>query len=796
MKRLLIVIYIFSFGLLAQNDVYDIQQSTGELYEYAEFANTEKIDFSISEVLENSDLQYSKLETDNHSIGFTSDNYWVRFKLKNSSTTANTYYLKTARPITDHVNLYQISQGNTQHFLNGDNIDFSKKQVQHRSTIFKLTLPPNDIQHIYINYKSDGETINLPLILNDESSFWMVNYNQQLFLGLFYGLLFLAGIIYLFFYTSLKELAFFYYGLYVFSIALMQASLDGLIHQYILQDAGFLNSNSVLIAGLLSNLFFLKYCEHFLRIKNTFKGFITTFNVLYGLIALIFLFLFINKNTTELAYPLTNLSALITLIVILTTITTMRVKGFKVDPFFSIGIIFLVVGMLGFVMNNLSLLPNNFFTLNSAKFGSGFEVIFLSLSMTNLIKKLRLEKDKSREEALQKSQEISALKTYFMSNMSHELRTPINAIMGVAENELEFQTDKKNREPYQIIKNASLSLLSNVNDIIDFEKIENKALTLNFQTFNPSIKLNQISSNWKAEAFKKGLNYTFEMDSEIPANINADPDRFVQIINNVLSNAIKFTDKGDVFFKLKCLKQPNDICRFSFQITDTGIGIDKTNKNEVFDSFNQMKLNHKREFGGIGLGLTIVKHIVELFNGSITIESEPDKGTDVFIDLNLKYSIEQKTTPATRKQNETPLHILVVEDNKLNQLVMKKILSTNSQITFAIANNGKEAIEALKKDVYDIILMDLQMPIMDGYEATQIIRSGELGNTIHTTPIIAVTADAMEATKKRVLDLGMNAYMTKPINKTLLFENINACNFNKQNDKNDDDDKSMNLQIA
>ncbi|SFD42259.1 hybrid sensor histidine kinase/response regulator [Algibacter pectinivorans] len=796
MKRLLIVIYIFSFGLLAQNDVYDIQQSTGELYEFAEFANAEKTEFSISEILENSGLQYSKLESENHNIGFTSHNYWVRFKLKNSSNTTNTYYLKTARPITDHVNLYQISNGHIQHFLNGDNINFSEKQVQHRSTIFKIAVPPHVTQQIYINYKSDGETINLPLIINDESSFWMVNYNQQLFLGLFYGLLFLAGIIYLFFYTSLKEMAFFYYGLYVFSIALMQASLDGLIHQYILTEAGFFNSSAVLITGLLSNLFFLKYCEHFLRVKYNLKGFMKTFKVLYALITLIFLFLIINKHTVELAYPLTNLSALITLIVILATIITLRVKGVKVDPFFSIGIVFLVVGMLGFVMNNLSLLPNNFFTLNSSKFGSGFEVVFLSLSMTNLIKKLRLEKDKSREEALQKSQEISALKTYFMSNMSHELRTPINAIMGVAENELEFQTNKKNREPFQIIKNASLSLLSNVNDIIDFEKIENKALELNFQTFNPSIKLNQISSNWKAEALKKGLDYTFEMDSEIPANINADPDRFVQIINNVLSNAIKFTEKGHVLFKLKCLKQPNDTCRFSFQITDTGIGIDKTNKNEVFDSFNQMKLNHKREFGGIGLGLTIVKHIVELFNGNITIESEPNKGTNVFIDLNLKYSIEQKTATATNVQNETPLHILVVEDNKLNQMVMKKILSTNSQITFAIANNGKEAIEALKKDVYDIILMDLQMPIMDGYEATQIIRSGELGNTIHTTPIIAVTADAMEATKQRVLDLGMNAYMTKPINKTLLFENINACNFNKQNGKDDEDDKSVNLQIA
>jgi len=378
-----------------------------------------------------------------------------------------------------------------------------------------------------------------------------------------------------------------------------------------------------------------------------------------------------------------------------------------------------------------------------------------------------------------------------MSNMSHELRTPINAIMGIAENELEFQKDKKNRKSYEIIKNASLSLLSSVNDIIDFEKIENNQLELNYTTFNPSIKLNQISNNWKTEAEKKGINYTFEMDPEIPTNIYADPERFIQIVNNILSNAIKFTEKGHVFFKLKCLGQPQDMSRFSIQISDTGIGIQKEYRDQVFDSFNQMKLNHKRQFGGIGLGLTIVKHIVELFEGTIEIESELNKGTNVFIDLNLKSIAEERIVTVSK---ENPLHILIVEDNKLNQMVMKKILNSSNQITFAIANNGQEAIDALKRDVYDIVLMDLQMPVMDGYEATQIIRSGQLGNTIHNTPIIAVTADAMQETKKRVLDIGMNDYMTKPINKALLLEKIYACNLNENS--NSDNNTPDHLKIA
>ena len=793
MKQILLLTYLVGLGLFAQNQTFDIQKSKGKLYEYAQFSNAGNLNLSINEAIQNTLLEYTNLESDNHSVGFTSDNYWLRFKLKNSATSTKTYYLETARPITNIVNLYQINNNHIQFFKNGDVIPFNKKQVKHRSTIFKLTLPPQKAQQIYIHLKSDGETINLPLKLYTESEFWIMNYKQQLFLGLFYGLLFLASIIYLFFYTSLKEKAFLYYGVYVFSIGLMQATLDGFMHEFIFPEGGYINNRAVLITALITNFFLLKYCEHFLRVNQVLKSFKIGFNFAYGIIAVLSILLFINATTFKIVYPLSNINGLFSLLLILTTIFTMRFKRIKIDPYFLFGILFLIIGLLGFVMNNLSLLPNNFYTLNSAKFGSGFEVIFLSLSMTNLIKKLRLEKEQSQEDALNKSEEISALKTYFMSNMSHELRTPINAIMGLAESELENLKDKNSRKPYEIIKNASLSLLSNVNDIIDFEKIENNQLELNNSKFNPTEKLKQLNNNWKTEATKKGLNYTFEMDSKIPTTIDADPVRFVQIINNVLSNAVKFTKKGHIHFKVSCVKQPNDLCRFSFHILDTGIGINPEAKKSIFDSFSQMKLNHKRQFGGIGLGLTIVKHIVELFNGTIKIESELHKGTNVFIDLTLKSVAKEIKLDLTKIKNEKSLSILVVEDNKLNQMVMRKILNSAANINFAISNNGQEAIEKLKQNPYDLILMDLQMPIMDGYEATQIIRSGGVGNRLKNIPIIAVTADALPETKKRVLDLGMNDYLTKPVGKDLLFEKIYALTFNK-NLKDIDD--SENLKIA
>ena len=774
MKQFLALIYLFSLCLYAQDDIYFPEKSKGELYEYAQFTNAGSLNISLNDVTQSPLLHFENLESNNQSVGFTSDSYWIRFKLENSGTESKTYYLETGRPVTDYAELYQISKAETKVFKSGDQIDFKDKQVNHRSTIFKINLPPNETQQIYIHLKSDGETINLPLNLYSEASFWKTNYFQQLFLGLFYGLLLLAGIIYLFFYSTIKEKAFLYYGIYVFSICFMQAALDGFIHEYIFTDASFLNSRIVLITALFSNFYLLKYCEYFLQVDTYLKSFKTAYYVAYGIIAFLFTLLFVNSKSLEIAYPISNLNGLYSLILILSSVFTLRYKRIKIDPYFSFGILFLVIGLLGFVMNNLSLLPNNFFTLNSSKFGSGLEVIFLSLSMTNLIKYMRIQKEKLQKEALIKSEEIGELKTYFMSNMSHELRTPINAIMGIAEIELGRQKNKKTNESFEIIKNASLSLLSNVNDIIDFEKIENDKLHLSPTVFNPAIQLQEISDNWKIEAEKKGLDYKFDLDNRIPKKILADSTRFVQVINNVLANALKFTDKGNIYFKLICNEINTDTCQFSIQISDTGIGIDQNSINNVFESFSQMRLNHKREFGGIGLGLTIVYHIVKLFDGEIKISSKINQGTNVFINLNFRYISEEQ--PAVKSiinsHKDKPLKILIAEDNKINQMVLSRILKTKKNISFTVTNNGKEAIEMLKTETFDIILMDLQMPIMDGYEATSIIKSGSLGSVIAGIPIIAITADAIDETRAHVLKLGMCDYITKPLNQDLLFERI------------------------
>ena len=760
----------------AQNTAYNPNTSKGKLYEYAQFAKAENGGVTIDSILEGkSSLAFKPLTSEYQSVGFSTDDYWLTFKLENSAKESKVYYLQTARPVTDVASLFQVDKKNkVSEFKSGDIIPFDERQVAHRKTIFKVELPKSSSQLFYIHLRSDGETLNLPLILQTESEFWKANYSQQLFLGFFYGLLFLATIVYMFFFTSLSNKTFLYYGSYVFSIALLQSALDGMIFQYVLPSGGFLNSRAVLITALVSNFFLLKYCEYFLKVKSLNKVIKIVFKILYGVIIILGIMLFVNDNTKSLVYPIVNVNGLLSLILILITLIYSRYRSVKVDAFFSVGIFFLIIGLMAFVMNNLSLLPNNFVTLNSAKFGITFEVIFLSLSMTNLIRDLRLEKEDSQIIALSKSEEVSELKSYFMSNISHELRTPINAIMGIADDELDKKLNPESHKNFEVIKHASLSLLSSINDILDFEKIEKGELKLREEVFNPKEVIAQISSNWQRMAEVKGLKYTLYIDDTLPYKIEGDVERFTQVINNVLSNAVKFTAYGKIDCSIKAITNNNGFTQLTISILDTGIGISSDKKLNLFNSFGQMRMNDKRSFGGVGLGLSIVKHLIDLFGGTINIDSDEGRGTDVSMKMEFKIieQIKLGAKSSVIEIEENAPKVLIVEDNLMNQMIMQKILKNLSITDYKLAANGKEALKLLQNNTFDIILMDLQMPIMDGYETTVIIRNSPPGSVNKNIPIIAVTADATDTARQKVMDVGMNDYITKPVNRELLSRKI------------------------
>jgi CheY-like chemotaxis protein len=377
--------------------------------------------------------------------------------------------------------------------------------------------------------------------------------------------------------------------------------------------------------------------------------------------------------------------------------------------------------------------------------------------MANLIRNLKNDREELQTIALQKSEEMNELKSYFLSNISHELRTPLNAILNMAKTIASDSKDEQIQNNSQIIKYSTYSLLNSVNDILDFSKIEKNEIKIELSEFNLVKTVEHIVANFIREAKDKGLEFNFIKSEGLPQMVLGDVARLSQILQNILNNALKFTNEGFVKFELSAKKEKENKVEIIFTITDTGVGISKEKINSVF------------------LGLYIVKHLINLQNGKIKVDSTVGLGTVFTINLTYENVIVKKEDNEVVSTVEYDLEgksILVVEDNAMNQMVIKMITKKWQNTSVDFANNGEEGVQKLTENHYDIILMDLQMPIMDGYEATIAIRNGEAGESKKTIPIIALTADVMESTKIRVFDIGMNKYLSKPVDKDALFDAV------------------------
>jgi len=374
-------------------------------------------------------------------------------------------------------------------------------------------------------------------------------------------------------------------------------------------------------------------------------------------------------------------------------------------------------------------------------------------------------------EARHRAEEAVKAKQQFLSNMSHEIRTPMNAIVGFTKVVLKTNLDEKQREYINAIKISGDALIVLINDILDLAKVDAGKMTFEQIPFKLSVSLHAMLHLFEAKATEKNLKLIREYDSEIPEVLVGDPVRLHQVILNLVSNALKFTSKGSITVAVNVVKQDRKKIILQFSVKDTGIGIPENKLDSIFDNFQQASSGTSRVYGGTGLGLAIVRQLVLAQGGTVTVESRQGKGSAFNVSLPFKKTNEQiNQEPDNQRDLIDGRHygkILVVEDVALNQLLMKTLLE-EAGFDLVIADNGKKAVELMKDDVFDLVLMDLQMPEMNGFEATEVIRK-ELKQNV---PIIALTADVTSVDLNKCRMVGMNDYLSKPIDDKLLFKKI------------------------
>lgn len=392
-------------------------------------------------------------------------------------------------------------------------------------------------------------------------------------------------------------------------------------------------------------------------------------------------------------------------------------------------------------------------------------IVSQSMQQQRLIKILDASEKKVKEAA--------HIKEQFLANMSHEIRTPMNAMLGFSGLLQKTELNTVQKQYAENIHSSGEKLLTIVNDILDLSKIEAGMMRIESAPFSLRALMHSVETMFSQKAAEKKLTLLFFVEEKIPDILEGDAVRLTQVIINLLGNAIKFTDTGEVKMTVALIEQVDDKARLRFIVKDTGIGITADKQQKIFERFQQAESDTTRRYGGTGLGLSIAKQIIDLQNGNIEVQSEPGRGT-VFT-FELAYTVSgkkikthnQRVLPDNSSRFINDITILIAEDNIMNQQLMKHLMD-NWRLNYKIVSNGSEALEVLAKEKFNLVLMDIQMPELDGYHATELIR----GKLKLSVPVIAMTAHAMAGEKEKCMGYGMNDYISKPVREQELYNLI------------------------
>lgn len=655
---------------------------------------------------------------------------------------------------------------------------FSQRPIENRFYAFPLQFYLGDQITLYFKIRNEFN-IQLPLKIYSVNEFYKLEQYKLLWLGSFLGILLVMSVYNLFLYLSTAQSSYLYYVIFVLCNFLYQCSFTGIGHQYLWQDNALIIAQSYSFMSAIAFIPASLFMTDFLNLKKAAPRLFIIARILTGcwILTAIFALMASNAVVRHINTPL----ALISCFYAIGLGFYFWARGEEIAKFYTIAWFTMIASTVILVLMSLGLVTKNFFTENIQQVGTIIEVVLLSLALGVRIKQYRQEKQKAEADA-----NLSALKSKakseFLATMSHEIRTPMNGVLGMAALLKESDLNESQNELLGYIESSGEALLTIINDILDYSKIEAGKLEVENIPYPLRQTVEQSCAVFKVLAKNRNIPLVINIDKDIPNALMGDANRIRQMLLNFISNAYKFTNEGSIQVNVKLIpnndtgkgNEANGRPLIKFEVIDPGIGISNENCTKLFSAFTQAEVSTSRKFGGTGLGLAITKQLAELMGGQVGVDSELGEGSTFWFKLPMveasKDSLAQEQDLSNVvRLDEHKLRVLVAEDNQVNQLVIKGILEKLS-VQADFTSNGVEAIEKFRANLtdYDAILMDCEMPELDGFEATRFLRAYEKSKALTPIPILALTAHAMEETHQSCIQSGMDDVIIKPINKNQL----------------------------
>lgn len=696
------------------------------------------------------------------SLGFRPDACWFRWEMHNVSATMQRLLFTIDYPVLDHVDLYQDSNNRMTHWSLGDAKAFAERTIDSRNFVIPLNLEPGQKAVYYLRVQSSG-SMTVPIYLSDRDHFIGLHERNEWWLGIFYGISLGLLFYHAFLWGALREKIYRFYVLHLGASLAYLATLQGLAFQ-LWPDWIDWNNRSNFIAGYFVFMTGALFARDYLNTRDWRSGdrflvFLATLNVLALLIQ--------GFMPAQLMYQSLAAMVVLTMMSLLVVGIIRWRQGLREARHF-----ILAWGLFMLMTIVFSLKTYGIFArlpvlqaVNMLQFGMILQQVLLSLGLADRLATLKREKTIREQEILRERAENEA-KGDFLAKMSHEIRTPMNAVLGLTQLLKDSRLDNGQREQVNMLQSAGKSLLELINDILDYSKISAGKLALEKTVFNLPELLSDCISIFAVNADQKSLSLAYEPMANLPVWVKGDPVRVRQVASNLLNNAIKFTENGQIHVRLKweASSIPGEIV-ILVEVEDTGIGLNAEEIRQLFQAFQQADVSTTRKYGGSGLGLAISRQLVEMMHGEIGVRSHPGEGSTFWFRIPLELSeAPARSQPATgSSQRLQGRRLLVVEDNPVNQLVITGLLRKLG-ITPLLCQDGAASLDLLHQHPeVELVLMDCEMPGMDGYEATRRLREREIHEGLPRLPVIALTAHAMASHKERCLEAGMDDHLAKPV---------------------------------